>query len=151
MHYFIVGETDPYEEARLTSIIQKLDLIRHVTLTGGIDDVGLIDYYMLADVFVMPSSKEGFGMVFIEAAACGCQVIAGNSDGSREAVLNGRLGKIVDSADSEMLKLAIVEKLTIKPSDACKRHQQQLSLKHFGYRQYVEKIRADLIDQCNSI
>ena len=53
-------------------------------------------HYNLADAYVMPSYGEGFGIVLIEAAACGVPVIGSRADGSREALLDGRLGDLVD-------------------------------------------------------
>ena len=46
----------------------------------------------------MPSMKEGFGIVFIEAMCIGLPVIAGNKDGSVDALCNGKLGILVDPA-----------------------------------------------------
>jgi len=47
----------------------------------------------------MPSKGEGFGIVFLEALGCGKPVVAGNKDGSVDAVLNGELGALVDPDD----------------------------------------------------
>lgn len=55
--------------------------------------------HRLADVFAMPSTGEGFGIVFLEAMACGTPVVAGNCDGAVDALDRGRLGKLVDPND----------------------------------------------------
>ena len=67
----------------------------------------LPDYFRLADVFVMPSTGEGFGIVFLEAMATGVRVIAGNQDGSRDALCDGALGTLVDPENCEELASAI--------------------------------------------
>jgi glycosyltransferase involved in cell wall biosynthesis len=81
----------------------------HVILTGFIPDDELVFYYNLCDCFVMPSKCEGFGMVFLEALACGKPVIAGNKDGSVDAVLDGELGVLVDPDNKDQIKDAIVD------------------------------------------
>jgi glycosyltransferase involved in cell wall biosynthesis len=62
----------------------------------------------LADLYVMPSSGEGFGIVLIEAVACGLPVIGSCADGSREALLDGRLGRIVDPGNPDELLEAVL-------------------------------------------
>jgi glycosyltransferase involved in cell wall biosynthesis len=71
-------------------------------------------YYQLADVFVMPSTGEGFGIVFLEASATGLPVIGGNRDGSVDALAEGRLGALVDPNDVNGLAQAIVTALDQK-------------------------------------
>ena len=68
-------------------------------LLGRLHGQELLDYYRLADVFVMPSTGEGFGIVFLEASATGLPVIAGNRDGSVDALAEGRIGTLVDPDD----------------------------------------------------
>jgi len=67
-----------------------------VIFARRISDEEKADHYRLADVYVMPSSGEGFGIVLLEALACGIPVIGSKADGSREALLDGKLGKLVD-------------------------------------------------------
>lgn len=57
----------------------------------------------------MPSKKEGFGIVFLEALACGKPVIAGNKDGSGEAVVDGELGLLVDPDDTKEITKAVIK------------------------------------------
>ena len=68
-HYVIVGKGD--DQLRLEKLISALGLQDSVTLTGYVSDDILSDYYNLCDVFAMPSKMEGFGIVLLEAMACG--------------------------------------------------------------------------------
>ena len=67
--------------------------------------------YRLADLFVMPSAQEGFGIVFLEAAASGLRSIGGNADGSIDALADGAVGTAIDPNDSEALVRAIMNGL----------------------------------------
>ncbi|MDP3725178.1 MAG: glycosyltransferase family 4 protein [Nanoarchaeota archaeon] len=82
-----------------------------VIVVGEVSDRELADYYNLCDVFVMPSTQEGFGIVFLEALASGKPVIAGNKDGSKDALLGGKLGILVDPDNVEEIAAAIVKVL----------------------------------------
>jgi glycosyltransferase involved in cell wall biosynthesis len=81
----------------------SLGIADHVILTGQIPNEELPDYHRLADVFVMPGLKEGFGIVFLEAMASGKPVIAGNRDGSFDALDGGRLGALIDPFNAAQL------------------------------------------------
>lgn len=61
----------------------------------------LKDYYQAADVFVLPSCDEGFGMVYIEAIMCGCPVICRQDDGGQEIVDTTGGGIAVDIPESD--------------------------------------------------
>jgi phosphatidylinositol alpha-1,6-mannosyltransferase len=67
----------------------------------------LPDLYRLADLFVMPSSLEGFGIVYLEAAACGLRVVGGIGGGSADAIPDARVGLTVDPKDGAALVAAI--------------------------------------------
>ena len=67
-----------------------------VVFAGFVPDEELSEHYNLCDLFAMPSKAEGFGIVYLEALACGKPVLAGNKDGSRDALNDGELGLLVD-------------------------------------------------------
>ena len=86
--YMIVGDgPEGYNDRfRLQQKAAKLGLHQHVIFTGWIDEATKIDHYRLADVFLLCGWGEGFGIVLIEAMACGIPAIASMLDGSIEAV-----------------------------------------------------------------
>jgi phosphatidyl-myo-inositol dimannoside synthase len=94
VHYLLVGKGD--DRPRIEQMIVDLDLQGCVTLTGFIPDQELCDHYNLCDVFAMPSKGEGFGIVYLEALACGKPTLGGNQDGAIDALCNGELGILID-------------------------------------------------------
>lgn len=94
IHYVIVGKGQ--DSLRLEHLINQLGLQDCVTLTGFIPDEQLCDYYNLCDVFAMPSKCEGFGIVYLEALACGKPCLGGNQDGAIDALCHGTLGALVN-------------------------------------------------------
>lgn len=77
-----------------------------VTFTGEVPELDLPRYYALGDVFAMPCRTrlggmevEGWGNVFIEAAACGRPVVVGDSGGAPETLIHGETGLLVDGRD----------------------------------------------------
>jgi phosphatidylinositol alpha-1,6-mannosyltransferase len=94
LKYLVVGGGD--DAARLEAKTRALGVSDKVVFAGAIAESEKVAHYNLADVYVMPSTGEGFGIVLIEAAACGVPVVGSRSDGSREALLEGRLGRLVN-------------------------------------------------------
>jgi asparagine synthase (glutamine-hydrolysing) len=99
--YILGGKSDTKEKERIEKLISKMDLSDFVILPGYIESEELSDHYKLADVFVMPSQKEGFGIVFIEAAVNGTPVLGGNIDGSVDAIDNKVMGLTVNPNNIE--------------------------------------------------
>ncbi|WP_316736081.1 glycosyltransferase family 4 protein [Pedobacter aquatilis] len=135
--YILGGKADVEEEQSINRLIAENNLQGRVILTGFIADDELIDHYLLADVYVMPSTGEGFGISFIEAAACGRRSITGNQDGSNDAILHGKLGQSINPLDKMALKNAIIEELHegYRPEVL-----QSLCLTEFGFERYKSKI-----------
>jgi phosphatidyl-myo-inositol dimannoside synthase len=111
LKYLIVGDGD--DRARLEAKAKALGISDRLVFAGHISESEKVAHYNLADIYVMPSIAEGFGIVLIEAAACGVPVVGSRVDGSREALLDGRLGHLVDPArPHELLDVvsAVLEK-----------------------------------------
>jgi D-inositol-3-phosphate glycosyltransferase len=83
------------ELERLKSIARTLGLSDKVTFTGTMDQTDLPAYYSAADVFVMPSHYESFGLAALEAMACGTPVIASRVGGLKAFVKDGRVGYLI--------------------------------------------------------
>ena len=88
-----------------------------VRFLGFVPDEDLLDLYRLADLYVMPSTQEGFGIVYLEAAACGLRVVGGKGGGSGDAIPDGRVGVTVDPADTPALAEAIAGQLAQGKAD----------------------------------
>ncbi len=111
VHYVIVGSGP--DEAYLRQLVQKLQVGDHVTFAGRVSDGALPTYYQACHAFAMltrpgQDEVEGFGISFLEAAAAGKPVIAGNAGGASDAVLNGVTGFLVNPLDiDETAKLIL--------------------------------------------
>jgi phosphatidylinositol alpha-1,6-mannosyltransferase len=137
IRYLLAGSYDAEEKKYLDDIIERLDLSKHVVMTGYVADEELAAHFSMADIYVMPSVKEGFGIVFIEAMYYGLPVIAGNRDGSVDALCDGELGLLVDPLDVVAIKNAIEEMLEDKN---CYMPDRELLMKHFSYDNYKSKV-----------
>ena len=111
--YVVVGDGD--DRPRLEEMARDLGVRRRVVFTGRIPEHEKLDHYRLADAFAMPSTGEGFGLAFLEAAACGVPVLGGNVDGSCDALVDGQLGVACDPRDSEQLLAGLIEVLEREP------------------------------------
>ncbi|HEV7768874.1 MAG TPA: glycosyltransferase family 4 protein [Thermoanaerobaculia bacterium] len=107
--YMIAGGGN--DATRLQLRARELDVASRVIFTGLFADEEKADLYNLADAYVMPSRGEGFGFVFLEAMASGVPVIASKLDGGREALLDGKLGLLVDPTNPAEIRAAIMETL----------------------------------------
>jgi len=107
--YLIVGTGD--DRGRLERLAAELGVEGNVIFAGRIAGRELTDHYRLASVFAMPSSGEGFGIVYLEALGCGCRVVAGNADGAADALGGGRFGRMVDPSDGPALEEALLASL----------------------------------------
>jgi phosphatidylinositol alpha-1,6-mannosyltransferase len=90
----------------LQGLVEKLNLQEHVRFLGEIDDNTLRRCYRECDLFVLPNRSvgrdvEGFGIVLLEAQACGKPVIAGRSGGTKDAMVHGKTGLLVDCQNPE--------------------------------------------------
>ena len=115
-HILMIGE-GPYR-SYLENRVKALGLQEKVTFIGRVQYADLPRYICVGDLFVMPSRSrlaglevEGLGIVYLEASACGLPVIAGNSGGAPDAVLQGETGLVVDGTSKTDVAAAVVELL----------------------------------------
>ena len=111
-----VGEGS--DRARLEQKARDFGVADRVVFAGYVSEEVKAEHYRLADVYVMPSSGEGFGIVFLEALACGIPVIGSKIDGSRDALRDGKLGIIVNPTNLSEIEAAVLDVLQKKAPDA---------------------------------
>jgi len=115
--YLIVGDGPCRQD--LEKLAAELRVADRVVFAGQVSDTELPDYYALSDVFIMASREqaedctvEGFGIVYLEANACGKPVIGGNSGGVPDAVQDGETGLLVDPRSPADIARALISLLT---------------------------------------
>lgn len=114
VHHVLIGIGEDWDY--LSSLAQELGVADHVSMLGHVDPQDLPRWYNACDVFAMPNREingdtEGFGMVFIEAAACGKPAIAGMAGGTGAAVVEGETGFRVEGEQIDAIADAVVELL----------------------------------------
>jgi len=101
LQYTIVGKGSYKQE--LCHMVKEMCLESEVNFVGEKKGLELIEYYDTCDVFVMPSSIDSFGIVFLEAAARNKPVIAGSHGGGSEFISDGENGFIIADDSAEAL------------------------------------------------
>jgi len=145
--YILSGQYDSIEEVRIRSMIDKYGVNNEVILTGFLKENELTDHFLLADLFVLPSKKEGFGIVFVEALACGLPVICGNADGSIDAIKGGRLGTSINVDDLNELQDTITGYLNKPLTLEKRRNLQNECLLYFDEKYYRENLQKLINDE----
>lgn len=101
LHFAILGEDSrdagESEMARLRALAEELGVTSRVQFRGSVPQAELRDHYRAADLCVMPSYSESFGLVGLEAQACGCPVMAADVAGLASVVRNGVTGRLLGS------------------------------------------------------
>ncbi len=112
--YAIAG--DGVQRTALVELVQRLQLAKHIQFLGEVEEATLLHCYQQCDLFVLPNRQigsdiEGFGMVLLEAQACGKPVLAGASGGTSETLVPGATGNLICCDDSTLLAHAVIELL----------------------------------------
>lgn len=113
--HLVAGDGD--DRQRLERVAAAVAPQGAVRFLGYVPDWELPDLYRTADLYVMPSTEEGFGIVYLEAAACGLRVVGGKGGGTADAIPAG-VGVIVDPADRAALAASILGELARGRADA---------------------------------
>lgn len=145
--YIIAGKYDDDEKIRIDKMLKTYNVEEQVLLTGFVEESELVDHFLIADLFVLPSSNEGFGIVFIEALACGLPVVCGNVDGSLDAIQNGQLGTAIDPNDLGELEKVLTEGLEKSLNEATRKELQSQCVHYFNEDNYIKKLNNLLINE----
>jgi glycosyltransferase involved in cell wall biosynthesis len=141
--YMLAGNYNTDEKNRLDALLRECNIADSVIFTGYLPEEEVTDHYCLADVFIMPSRKEGFGIVFMEALASGLNVIGGNQDGTVDALKNGSLGELINPTKVKEIADAIIRQLSdtssISPQDL-----QAKALNHYQFKNYKQRLQTFL-------
>ena len=95
--YVVAGEGD--DRARLQNLAAGRGVAERVRFVGVLDRGVLVDAYRMADLFVMPSSGEGFGIAFLEAMACGTPALGLAAGGAVDALADGEIGTMASETE----------------------------------------------------
>ena len=144
--YLVIGRGD--DQPRLAQLAQELGVTDRVIFAGFVPTDQLVDHYRLADVYVMPS-KEGFGIVYLEAMACGIPVIAGDEDGSRDPLQDGRLGWQVPHRDPAAVGAACIEALAGEDQRCSGTWLREQTIEKFGRQSLARRLQT-LLDIAQS-
>ncbi len=151
---FIVGAGRM--EKSIKALAKALCLQDKIIFTGHIPHYKLTipeyAFYSISDVFVMPSrvdkfnnDYETFGIVYLEANACGKPVIGGKSGGVEDAVVNGETGIIVDPLNKEEIANAIISLLSNKDlAERLGRNGRKRVIEDFRWEEIAERINKKM-------
>ena len=137
LRYLIAGTGE--DKLRLVSLAEELGVTDRVDFLGAVAEVDLPDLYRAADLFVMPSTGEGFGIVFIEAMASGTPALGLAVGGAPDALVPGELGDAVEPAAFET---ALAEMIARPPADRSALSARTIA--RFGIHQFRHRV-AELI------
>lgn len=137
--YHIVGDGNGRPE--LEAQAARLGVAHAVRFHGFVDEAVMQRFYAESSVFIMPSRREGFGFVFIEAMAQGAPAIGGNMDATPEVIADGVTGYLVDPTSVD----DIVDKTSRLLADAdLRRTMGQAAIRHvqenFSYDTFRERL-----------
>lgn len=141
--YLVVGRGD--DQPRLAQLAKDLGVEQQVVFAGFVPTEELVDHYRLADAYVMPS-REGFGIVYLEAMACGVPTLSGDDDGSADPLQDGRLGWRVPYRDPEAVAKACVEILRGEDQRCNGAWLRQQTLEYFSPDSLQKKLETLLTE-----
>jgi phosphatidyl-myo-inositol dimannoside synthase len=140
--YLIIGRGD--DRPRLEQLAKDLGVGDRVVFAGFVPTEALVEHYRIADAYIMPS-QEGFGIVYLEAMACGIPVLGGDSDGSADPLQDGRMGWRVPHRDPEAVANACLEILAGQDLRSQKDWLREHTLLKFSRKALKEKLKLLLI------
>jgi phosphatidylinositol alpha-1,6-mannosyltransferase len=144
-----VGEGDDQEW--LEQIAEGRGVSRHVHFLSGLTYAEIAGCYQACEVFALPSRGEGFGLVYLEAMACGKPVIGGAHGGAPEVIDDGKTGYLVEHGDAGQLATSL-EALLTDPGlgrEMGSRGRERVE-KEFRFNIFAKSLKKILRDLCES-
>jgi phosphatidylinositol alpha-1,6-mannosyltransferase len=144
--YVIAGEG--WQKPYLEELVTTHRVTDFVQFRDAPSDDEVLALYQQCDLFVLPNRQvgwdfEGFGIVLLEAQACGRAVIAGRSGGAPEAIDAGRTGELVDGESVDELARVVVSLLTDDARrEALGRAGREWATTHFDWRVAAARAKA---------
>lgn len=135
----IAGPDDGYL-GELEGLIKALNIGRNVLVTSPLYGKEKLEAYVDADIYVLPSRYEVFGVSVLEAYACGKTVIASSCEGLRELVQDHDTGVLVESGNISELSRALTFALSRNTSDLGLRAKK--FAKQFSIEKTVDKLET---------
>jgi glycosyltransferase involved in cell wall biosynthesis len=135
--YLVIGRGD--DQPRLAQLAQDLGVSDRVVFAGFVPTEELIAHYHLADAYIMPS-QEGFGIVYLEAMACGVPVLSGDDDGSADPLQDGKLGWRVPHRNPEAVAAACMEILKGDDQRCNGEWLREQAIAHFGMDAFQQQL-----------
>ena len=136
--YLVIGRGD--DRPRLGKLATDLGVAERVIFAGFVPKEELVEHYRVADAYVMPS-QEGFGIVYLEAIACGIPVLAGDADGSADPLQDGMLGWRVPHRDAEAVAVACIEMLMGEDKRCNRNWLREETLAAFSTDTFLQQVK----------
>jgi D-inositol-3-phosphate glycosyltransferase len=131
------------ERARLEALARMLGIDHQVRFMGSVDQATLAGYLSLAAVCVVPSYTESFGLVALEAAACGTPVVAARVGGVPSIVKDGLTGFTLISHDPGQYAERIGRLLLDEELRRCFSRRSRLVAERFSWKETVDRLVAE--------
>lgn len=138
LKYLVIGRGD--DLPRLEKLAEDTGVGDRVVFAGFVPTSDLPEHYRLADAYVMPS-REGFGIVYLEAMACGIPVLSGDDDGSADPLQDGLLGWRVPHQDSDAVAAACIEILQGNDRRCDGQWLREQTIAKFGKDAFTQRLR----------
>jgi len=137
--YVVVGEGG--DRPRLQALAEELAIASRTFFVGRVSDQRIQAYYRQCDLFVLPSRKEGFGIVFLEAMRFAKPCVGARAGGIPEVIEDGRTGILADPEDPRSLETALLrlledEALRARMGAAAKARWER----EFSFEKYKNKL-----------
>lgn len=125
--------------SRLRKQTKKLKIEKKVIFTGLINEKEKVNYYNLADIFLFPSQKEGFGFSLLEASACGIPVVTANNSSLRELIINAKTGYLARTNDLKDWLIKITRLLSNNKLRTAMGNKARLFSRMFSWQKTAKK------------